>query len=54
MDLRKLDKFDAPTIKKFAKEVIDHIILTSGGAMVVCLGADGASVMSGEFAGVAF
>ena len=53
VDLRKLDQFDAPTIKKITKETIDHIIHTSGGSVVVCLGADGASVMSGEFSGVA-
>ena len=53
VDLRKLDQFDAHTIKKITKETIDHIIHTSGDSVVVCLGADGASVMSGEFSGVA-
>ena len=52
-DLRKLDQFDAHTIKKITKETIDHIIHTSEGSVVVCLGAHGASVMSGEFSGVA-
>ena len=41
------------TVKKITKEMIDHIFHTSGGSVVVCLQADGASVMSGEFAGVA-
>ena len=51
--LRKLDQFDAHTIKECVNELINNIIQTSEGSVVVCLGADGASVMSGEIAGVA-
>ncbi len=54
VDLQKLrDQFDAHTIKEHTKEVIGCIIDALEGSVVVSLGADGASVMSGEFAGVA-
>ena len=39
VDLWKLDQFDAHTIKKITKEMIDQIIQTSRGSVVVCLGA---------------
>ncbi|CAB4016140.1 zinc finger MYM-type 1-like [Paramuricea clavata] len=51
-DLRPLEDFGAQSIMTFTKEVIDLIIERSGAA-VISLGADGASVMSGEYAGVA-
>ncbi len=53
VELQKLDQFDAHTLKEHIKEVIGCIIDASEGSVVVSLGADGASVMSGEFAGVA-
>lgn len=52
-DLRPLEDFGARSIMTFTKEVIDSIIESSGRSVVISLGADGASVMSGEFAGVA-
>ena len=52
-DLRHLDLFDARTIMNVAKEMVETIIQISEGAIIVSLGADGASVMSGEFGGVA-
>ena len=51
--LRKLDLFDAQAIKECVNELINCIIQSSGGSMVICLGADGASVMAGEFSGFA-
>ena len=51
-DLRPLEDFGARSIMTFTKEVIDLIIERSGAA-IVSLGADGASVMSGQYAGVA-
>ncbi|CAB4013422.1 Hypothetical predicted protein [Paramuricea clavata] len=52
-DLRRLlENFGAQSIVTFTKEVIDLIIERSGAA-VISLWADGASVMSGEYAGVA-
>ena len=51
-DLRPLEDFGARSIMTFTKEVIDLIIERSGAA-IVSLGADGASVMSGQNAGVA-
>ena len=51
-DLRPLEDFGAQSIMTFTKEVIDLIIERSGAA-IVSLGADGASVMSGQYAGVA-
>ena len=51
--LRKPDLFDAQAIKECVNELINCIIQSSGGSMVICLGADGASVMAGEFSGFA-
>ena len=51
--LRKLDQFDGQAINECVSELINCIIQSSGGSMVICLGADGASVMAGEFPGVA-
>ena len=51
--LRKLDQFDAQAIKECVNELIKCIIQSSGSSMVICLGADGASVIAGEFSGVA-
>ena len=51
-DLRPLGDFGARSIMTLAKEVID-LITESSGAAVISLGADGASVMSGKYAGVA-
>ncbi len=51
-NLRPLEDFGARSIMTFIKEVIDLIIERSGAA-IVSLGADGASVMSGQNAGVA-
>ena len=51
-DLRPLEDFGARSIMTFTKGVIDLIIKYSGAALI-SLGADGASVMSGKFAGVA-
>lgn len=52
-DLRHLESFDARTIMNVTKEIVANIIQSSEGSIVVSLGADGASVMSGEFGGVA-
>lgn len=52
-DLRHLGSFDARTIMKVTQEIVDNIIQSSEGCIVVSLGADGGSVMSGEFGGVA-
>ena len=51
-DLRPLEDFGARSIMALTKEVID-LITESCGAAVISLGADGASVMSGKYAGVA-
>ena len=40
-------------IVNVAKEMVETIIQISEGAIIVSLGADGASIMSGEFGGVA-
>ena len=50
--LRKLDQFNAQAIKECVNECINCIIQYSWGSMVICLGADCASVMAGEFSGV--
>ena len=49
-DLRPLGDFGARSIMTLAKEVID-LITESSGAVIISLGADGASVMSGKYAG---
>ena len=48
---RKLEQFDGQAIKECVNERINCIIISSGGSMVICLGADGASVVAGEFSG---
>ena len=48
-----LTSLDASTIKEVTKETIDKIVQYSDGSNVASIGADGASVMSGQFAGVA-
>ena len=52
-DLKHLESFDARTIMNVTKEIVENIIQISEGSIIVSLGADGASVMSGEFGGVA-
>ena len=48
-----LTKFDAKSIMTVTKTLIDKVQQNSDIVPVISLGADGASVMSGEFAGVA-
>ena len=43
-DLRHLESFDARTIMNVAKEMVETIIQISEGAIIVSLGADGASI----------
>ena len=52
-NVQVLTEFDAPAIKTATQKVIDEIIQLSDGSQIASLGADGASVMSGQFAGVA-
>ena len=52
LKLQQLHEFDAEAITTVAKSDIDNIIEKTA-AHIVSLGADGASVMSGEFSGVA-
>ena len=53
LQLKLLTKFDAKSIMSVTKKQIDKIQGNSNAVPVISLGADGASVMSGEFAGVA-
>ena len=48
-----LTKFDAKSIMTVTKTLIDKVQQNSDIVPVISLGADEASVMSGEFAGVA-
>ncbi|CAB4066139.1 unnamed protein product [Lepeophtheirus salmonis] len=43
---------EAQAIKECVNEMINCIIQSLGGSILVCLGADGASVMVGQFTGV--
>ena len=52
-NVQVLTEFDAPAIKTATQKVIDEIIQLSDGSQIASLGADGASVMSGQFGGVA-
>ena len=52
VDLNHLVKFDAHTIADRTQEYVSDIIQKSDGSNIISLGADGASVMSGEHAGV--
>ncbi|CAB4063098.1 unnamed protein product [Lepeophtheirus salmonis] len=47
--LGKLDQLSAQAIKECLNEMINCIIQSSGGSILVCLGADGVSVMAGKF-----
>ena len=48
-----LTEFDAESITTATKKMIDNVQNNSDSAVMISLGADGASVMSGEFSGVA-
>ena len=45
--------FDASSIKEVTKLVLDDISQRSDGSIVASIGADGASVMSGQYSGLA-
>lgn len=52
IEIKHLTEFDAQTIAAHTKDLIEFITQHSDGSVVISLGADGASVMSGEYAGV--
>ena len=51
--MKMLTDFDAEAIKDVTKKNIDDISQKSDGSNIASIGADGASVMSGQFGGVA-
>ena len=52
IELKHLSEFDAQTIAAHTKDLIELVTQHSNGSVVISLGADGASVMSGEYTGV--
>ena len=52
IEIKHLSEFDAQTIAAQTKDLIELVKQHSNGSVVISLGADGASVMSGEYAHV--
>ena len=52
IELKHLSEFDAQTIAAHTKDLIELVTQHSNGSVVISLGPDGVSVMSGEYAGV--
>ena len=52
IEIKHLSEFDAQTITVQTKDLIELVKQHSNGSVVISLGADGASMMSGEYAGV--
>ena len=53
LSMTALTKFDAEAISAVTKDLISEVQQKSNGLPIISLGADGASVMSGQLAGVA-